>query len=245
LRRFTHAERWVHRATAALMGVCLVTAAVLYFAPLSVFIGRRALIAQVHIIAGIALPVPLLLGWLSRAFRVDVRRISRFHPADWEWLRRSDRRSASLEIGKFNGGQKLFAAFVTGGILVMLGTGLIMRFANRWPLSLRTGATFVHDWLFYGLAVVVIGHLWMAAHDPEARAGMRRGFVSVHWARHHHPAWAADERGGRAPSGERDRAARFLPPSPRVDIGNEGGDPFLGGGTGTADVVAVEDTPGP
>ena len=41
LPRFTRAERWAHRATGLLMGVCSLTAAVLHVGPLSVPVGRR------------------------------------------------------------------------------------------------------------------------------------------------------------------------------------------------------------
>jgi formate dehydrogenase subunit gamma len=190
LLRFVPPQRWVHRATAILMGICLATAAILYFGPLSVAVGRRALVAQIHVYAGIALPVPFILGYLDKAFRADVRVISRWLPVDKQWLRSPDRRSGRLPVGKFNAGQKLNASFIWGAILVMLGTGLVMRYANAWPISWRTGATFVHDWLAYAVAAVVIGHLWFAYHDPKARRGMRTGWVPLPWAMREHKAWA-------------------------------------------------------
>lgn len=193
LLRFTKAERWVHRATGALMGSCLITAAILYIGPLSVLVGRRALVADIHIYSGIALPGPFLLGWLSKAFRADARRLNRLNATDREWLRSKDRRSGRLPVGKFNAGQKLNASFVVGAIFVMLGTGLIMRYANGWPVSLRTGATLVHDWLAYGVAAVIIGHLYFAANDPIARSGMRTGVVPETWARREHSIWAAEQ----------------------------------------------------
>jgi formate dehydrogenase subunit gamma len=190
LLRFTAAERWVHRSTAVLLGICLLTAAILYFGPLSVLVGRRGVVAWVHVLAGLALPVPVLAGWASRAFRADLRELNRFRPADWEWLRTRDRRTARFPIGKFNAGQKLYAAFTAGAILIQLGTGVIMRYGQHWPLSLRTGATFVHDWLAAAVLVAVLGHLHFALRDPEARLGMRTGLVPTAWAQREHPAWA-------------------------------------------------------
>lgn len=192
LVRFTLAERWVHRSLALLMGGCLVTAAVLYVGPLSVLVGRRALVADIHVYCGIALPVPVVLGLISRGFRADVRRLNRFQPVDRMWLRSRDRRSGRLSVGKFNAGQKLNAAFVAGSIIVMLGTGLVMRYANHWPVAYRTGATFVHDWLSYALLAVVLGHLYFAFRDPQAREGMRTGSVPESWARVEHKKWAED-----------------------------------------------------
>ncbi len=194
LARFTRAEKWVHRWTAGLMGVCLLTAAILYLGPLAVLVGRRGLVEQVHVVAGIALPVPIVLGWFSRAFRADARRLNRFTPADWTWLRNRDRRVDQSRVGKFNAGQKLNASFMTGSIIVLLGTGLIMRFAGAWPVSLRTGATFVHDWVSYAVAGVVIGHIVFAMRDPVARAGLRTGSVPASWAESEHGEWAKERR---------------------------------------------------
>ncbi len=193
LARFSRAERWVHRSVGLLLGACLLTAAVLYIGPLSVLVGRRAVIRTVHVYAGIALPVPILLGLASGAFRADLRRLNRFRPEDWAWLGDRRRREGHIPVGKFNAGQKLNASFTAGAILVMLDTGLLMRYGSGWPLSLRTGATLVHDWLAYAVAAVVIGHLWFASRDPIARAGMRTGRVPRSWARREHGAWAAQQ----------------------------------------------------
>jgi len=190
LLRFTRAERWVHRCTAVLMVCCLLTAAILYIGPLSVLVGRRALVVWVHVLAGLALPVPMLLGWASAAFRADLRELNRFRPADRDWLRSRGRRAAGLPTGKFNAGQKLYAAFVAGAILVQLGTGVLMRYGQHWPLSLRVGATFVHDWLAAAVLAAVLGHLHFALRDADARLGMRTGRVPAAWASREHPGWA-------------------------------------------------------
>lgn len=197
LPRFGPASRWVHRATALLVGVCVLTAAILYLEPLAVLVGRRALVVQVHVLAGLALPVPALAGWLSAAYRADLRELNRFFPMDTEWLRRRDRRTAALPVGKFNAGQKLNAALTAGGVLVLLGTGIVMEYGRRWPLGLRIGSTFVHDWTAAALFLLVLGHVWYASRDEDARRGMRVGTVPVGWARREHPGWAAGLLDGR------------------------------------------------
>ncbi|WP_063796115.1 cytochrome b/b6 domain-containing protein [Streptacidiphilus griseoplanus] len=188
-RRFTRAERWVHRGTAALMGVCLATAAVLYLPPLAELVGRRRTVVMVHEWSGVLLPVPLLAGLFSAAFRADLRRLNRFAGHDRQWLRAVLRRRTGRPAGKFNAGQKLYAAWTAGAVLVMAGTGLLMWFPHLAPLVWRTGAGFVHDWLALLVAAVVAGHLWMASRDPEARLGMRTGEVSGRWAEREHPLW--------------------------------------------------------
>jgi formate dehydrogenase subunit gamma len=192
VRRFSAAERWAHRTTAVLMGVCVVTAAFLYLPVFAELVGRRALVVTVHQWAGIALPVPVLAALGSRALRTDLTLLNRFGPHDRRWLRaalRRDRRPSSRPAHKFNAGQKLYAAWAAGATLVMLGTGLMMWFTHLTPLQWRTGATFVHDWLALTLGVVLAGHVGMALGDPEARRGMRTGSVTREWAEREHPLW--------------------------------------------------------
>ncbi|MGP8302900.1 cytochrome b/b6 domain-containing protein [Streptomyces inhibens] len=191
--RFTRAEHWVHRATATLMAVCVLTAGCLYLPFLAELVGRRALMVTVHEWSGILLPVPLLLGLGSRALRADLTRLNRFGRHDRQWLRAALRRRGGRPAGKFNAGQKLYAAWIAGAVLVMMGTGLLMWFTHLAPLVWRTGATFVHDWLALTVVIVIAGHVWMAYRDPESRRGLRTGSVDAHWARHEHPLWKHEE----------------------------------------------------
>jgi formate dehydrogenase subunit gamma len=192
IRRFGRSQKWVHRTTAALMGVCVATAACLYVPQFAELVGRRELVVRVHEWAGLALPLPALLGLVSRAFRADLGFLNRFGPHDRVWLRaalRRDRRRASRPAGKFNAGQKVYAAWIAGATLVMLGTGLLMWFTHLTPIQWRTSATFVHDWLALTIGIVLAGHIGMALGDPEARRGLRTGSVSREWAEREHPLW--------------------------------------------------------
>ncbi|MDJ0342887.1 cytochrome b/b6 domain-containing protein [Streptomyces sp. H10-C2] len=196
LRRFSRAERWVHRCTAWLMGICVFTAACLYLPPLAELVGRRRLMVTVHEWSGLVLLAPLLAGMFFRALRADLRLLNRFAPYDWKWLRTVVRKRSKegVPAGKFNAGQKLYAAFTAGAVLVMTGTGLMMWFTHLAPVLWRTGATFVHDWLALLLAAAITGHVWMAAKDPEARLGMRTGSVAPWWARREHSLWKPDDK---------------------------------------------------
>jgi len=199
LLRFDRIERTVHWVNASLFLILIVTGAALYFTPLIALVGRRRLIEQIHLYVGLALPLPLLLGlagsW-GRRLRRDVRRINRWSEEDMEWLRglvdtTSGRRQAAVRprLGKFNPGQKLNAAFVAGGGLVMLGTGALLRWYVPFPLSWREGATFVHNWLAFAFVVVIAGHLTLALADRDALRSMFGGRVSRAWAARHAPAW--------------------------------------------------------
>ncbi|MER5788227.1 cytochrome b/b6 domain-containing protein [Streptomyces sp. NPDC001980] len=192
LHRFTPAERWIHRTTALLMGLCVATAACLYIPQLAILVGRRELVVRIHECAGLALPVPVVLGLASRAFRRDLGFLNRFGPHDKLWLVAAlsrDKRPSSRPAGKFNAGQKIYANWIAGATLVMLATGLLMWFTHLTPLMWRTSATFVHDWLALTIGIVLAGHVGMALGDPEARRGLRTGTVSREWAKREHPLW--------------------------------------------------------
>jgi formate dehydrogenase subunit gamma len=226
VRRFGTGTRWVHRTTALLFGVCLVTAAMLYVPELSFLVGRRQLVMTIHLYCGLALPVPTLLGWLTREFRRDATELNRFAGVDGAWLRAhllpgADRpaRIAALATpgpayvgGKFNAGQKLYAAAIAGAILVFLGTGVIMEYGQHLgiPDRYRTGATFMHDLSAFAAFFAVAGHLWMAARDPVARAGLRTGYVPTWWAAAEHPRWARPAPETPGPPGDRRPAGQVM-----------------------------------
>jgi formate dehydrogenase gamma subunit len=201
IARFSRAERALHWATAAAVLTCAVTGFVLYVGPLTALVGRRTLVKDVHVVAGLAMPVPLVLAYAGRwrgSVRADVRRLARWTAADRRWLA-SRGREATGEVGKFNAGQKANAAFVLGMIPIMVVTGSIMRWPDPFALSYRTGATFVHDWTAIATWVVVAGHLLIALADPGSLRGMLTGRVTHSWAERRHPRWAA----GHAPRASR------------------------------------------
>ena len=132
-----------------------------------------------------------------------MRRFNRWTKDDRDWLRALSQpgterrlRFREIRLGKFNAGQKLNAAFISGAALVLLGTGVIMRWYHPWPLDWRTGATFVHDWLALAAGVVVLGHIWMALRDRDALRAMVVGTISRAWAKRHAPAWLDGNDGG-------------------------------------------------
>ncbi len=210
LARFDRVERAVHWTNAILFAVLVLTGAALYLTPLIALVGRRELVERIHLYAGIALPVPLILalsGSWGHALRRDIRRFNRWTPADRKWLRvmfqeqpRRRHTRAQLKTGKFNAGQKLNAAFTAGGGLVMLVSGLLLRWYRPFPLTWRAGATFVHNWLALLFVVVITGHVLMALADRDALKAMLFGRINRAWARRHAPAWLEElEEGDDAP----------------------------------------------
>jgi formate dehydrogenase subunit gamma len=192
--RFDRAERWLHWANATLVLVLLATGLILYVGSLSALVGRRALIKDIHVYSGLALPAPFIALYAGRwraGFRRDIRRLGRFLRDDWRWLR-SRGRAPNLRLGKFNAGQKLNAIFVAGVLPVMLMTGSIMYWNRPFSDAWRTGATFVHDWGFVALLIVTIGHIAKALSEPEMLRSILRGSVPASWAAAHRPRWHAE-----------------------------------------------------
>ena len=195
VRRFDGVERALHWANAVLFLVLLATAAALFVDPISAWVGRRALVRDIHVWAGLLLPVPPLLAFTvarTPELRADRRRLDRWTAEDRRWLR-SLGRDPYARTGKFNPGQKLNAAIVAGSIPVMLATGIVMRWFEPFPLDWRRGATFVHDWLAVALFALIAGHIVLGLLDREALRGILRGNVSDAWTRRRHPAWLHDD----------------------------------------------------
>jgi formate dehydrogenase subunit gamma len=213
LERFDRVERYAHWTTASLFGICMLTGAALYAGPISTLVGQRALVRMLHVSAGLALPVPLLVGvagrW-GRKLRADVHRLGRFDDEDRRWLRRGSRPDARL--GKFNPGQKLNAAFLGSAIVVMLASGIVLKWFSLFALDTRVGATFVHDWVALGIWLSVLGHIYLALRDPVALNGMLRGHVPAGWARRERPRWYEAETG--EPAGPRRDPAAVAPTPP-------------------------------
>ena len=131
---------------------------------------------------GLLLPIPVLVGIAARArARSSAPTSGRLN----RWDRRRPRLVAAFaarracELGKFNPGQKLNAAFIGAAIVVMLGdrdrscTG-----SSRSPTRLAhrrdVRARLVRD---RARAVAIAGHIVLAFADPDALRGIVRGWV--------------------------------------------------------------------
>jgi len=196
LERFDRVERAVHWTTAALFGVLMLTGAALYMGPISTLVGRRDLMRTVHVVAGLTLPLPFIVGLVGKwgvRLRRDLSRLSRWTHDDRSWWRRG--RRASARLGKFNPGQKLNTMFLGAAAIVMLGSGVMLKWFSIVPLDWRVGATFVHDWFALGIWVAVAVHIFLATNDSIALHGMRHGTVTAKWARTKRPRWYEEETG--------------------------------------------------
>ncbi len=176
--RFDRTERVLHWVSAVAALAALATGTVLYVEPLAVAIGRRDLVKDLHVVAGFAAVVPFVVataGPWRASLRRDLDRFANWHDDDVRWFRRSTRRLS--ETGKFNGGQKLNAVLLSSALVVMVMTGSIMKWFGPFPLTWRSGATFVHDWVSFGLWFLIPAHVIKALVTPGAVRGMWTGWV--------------------------------------------------------------------
>jgi formate dehydrogenase subunit gamma len=194
IERFDTVERIVHWVTAVLMLELLATGTILYIPSIALAVGHRGIIETLHVYSGLGLLVPLIVGvlgpWRGRLL-ADLRRFDRWTKADWDWFHLPQHR-AGVPRGKFNGGQKAEAAFVGAGMVVMLVTGTLMRFAPASWINWQQGATLVHDVGFIAIGVGVAGHIYYALSRPEQLKAMLSGKILRSWATKNAPAWVEE-----------------------------------------------------
>jgi formate dehydrogenase subunit gamma len=189
--RFEGTERLVHWSTAALVTVCAFTALALSVSPVATLVGRRNLVRDVHVVCGLLIPLPLVIGRLgpwSGSLRATLRELDRFDAVDRTWLR-SLGRDYRATPGKFHTGQKLNAALLAGALVLLLATGVALKWYEPFSIDLRRGATFVHDWVAFLLAIDLIAHVAKALGDPVALRAMWSGRAPRRWAAMKHPRW--------------------------------------------------------
>jgi formate dehydrogenase subunit gamma len=94
------------------------------------------------------------------------------------------------EVGKYNGGQKLFFYAAVLDALLLLLTGFVLWFPMNFGAGLREASIVLHDLGFIFFGVSIVAHIYLGtAAEPGTFSAMSRGTVSKAWARLHHPKW--------------------------------------------------------
>jgi formate dehydrogenase subunit gamma len=130
------------------------------------------------------------------------RRDMRLLPGDPEWLRPKKivqymkHEGDDPDVGKYNGGQKLFFFATALGALGLLLTGVVLWFPMSFPPLLRAASILLHDFTFILFALAMVSHIYLGtAALPGTFGAMTRGTVTKAWARLHHPGWYRDVTG--------------------------------------------------
>ena len=120
----------------------------------------------------------------------------RLEPRDREWLRPGKiaqymkYEDTDPDVGKYNGGQKLFFFATALGAIGLLLSGVVLWFPLMFPQLIRELAPLLHDVTFILFVVAIVFHIYLGtAAEPGTLHSMVRGTVTRRWARFHHPRW--------------------------------------------------------
>lgn len=195
IERFTATERAVHWVHAAAFFALLATGLVLYVPRLSILVGRRPLVKDLHVYTALAWIAALVLVVLlgdRRRLRETLRELEEFDRDDVLWLRRYP-----MPQGRFNAGQKVNAALTAAFAVLFAVSGGLLWLGERDHAFQFASTILLHDWLTWISVVLLVGHLYLAVIYPATRhslRGMTRGSVRRDWAEQHHPKWARERR---------------------------------------------------
>ena len=192
VERFTLTERLLHWVHATAFFVLLGSGLVLYLPSLSVAIGRRPLLKDIHFWTGISWAGAILLVSLLGNRRAIARTIREIDVFD-----RDDRRFLTGKThspqDRFNAGQKVNAILTAAFATLFFVSGLLLWYGEKNTSFRLPGTVYLHDTLMYLSLIIVTGHLYLALIHPSTRhalRGMTRGTVREDWAHTHHPKWA-------------------------------------------------------
>ncbi len=195
IKRFSATERAVHWVHATAFLVLLATGLTLYIPALSVAVGRRPLLKDIHVYTAVAWIAALVLVVVlgdRRRLRTTVRELETFDADDMLWLRRYPRPQ-----GRFNAGQKVNAALTAAFAVLFAVSGSLLWLGERDHRFQLASTILLHDWLTLISLVLLVGHLYLALIYPSTRhalRGMTLGTVRRDWAERHHPKWAREQR---------------------------------------------------
>jgi formate dehydrogenase subunit gamma len=199
------ASRTIHWTVAAFFFLALLSGLPIWtpiFGGMATLFGGLSVCRWLHPWAG------LFFVALSLVMFVHWQRDMRLRPSDREWLRPKKivaymkHQGDDPDVGKYNGGQKLFFFAVTLGALALLISGVVLWFPLSFPQLVRALSILLHEVTFILFTVAIVFHVYLGtAALPGTFRSMTRGTVSKAWARLHHPGWY------RAVTGEESRRA--------------------------------------
>jgi formate dehydrogenase subunit gamma len=195
VKRFSKTERTVHWVNALGFFFLLATGLILYIPRLSVEVGRRQFIQEIHFWGGVGWVASLLIVAAlgdRRGLLRTARELDAFAREDVNWL--AHRRPR--EQARFNAGQKINAALNAAFMVLFLVSGLLLWFGEQDTRFRFASTVILHDALLYVSLALLLGHLYLALIYPTTRhalRGMVLGNVREDWARRHHGRWNTGE----------------------------------------------------
>jgi formate dehydrogenase subunit gamma len=193
------ASRLIHWSVAATFFISLVTGLPIWtpiFGWMANLVGGLSVCRWLHPWAGIAFTVIStfqFFHWVKEMTLGPKERKEWLGPGVMKYLKYQGDDS---EVGKYNGGQKLFFYAVTLGALGLLVSGIVMWFPLTFPQIVRELSYLLHDVTFILFVAAIIWHIYLGtAAEPGTFGAMVRGTVTKSWAKLHHPKWYRDVTG--------------------------------------------------
>lgn len=120
---------------------------------------------------------------------------------DWIWLKNihevlKGNEHAVSDNGKYNLGQKMLFWTLILAMFTLLITGIIMwrqYFAHNFSIPVIRIAILFHSACAFLLFTGIMVHMYMAFWVKGSIRGMVEGWVTVRWAKKHHPRWYREE----------------------------------------------------
>jgi formate dehydrogenase subunit gamma len=197
--RHNRASRLIHWSVAFFFVICLLTGMPIWtptFGWMAHLFGGLSVCRVIHPWAGIVFFVASIAMFLQWVSDMTLEKSERdwLGPKAIQYMRYQ---TDDADVGKYNGGQKLYFWAVTLGSVGLLLTGLIMWFPRAFPRVLIEFAFIIHDLTFILFAVSLVFHIYLGtAAEPGTFGSMIRGTVTRAWARLHHPRWYREVTGG-------------------------------------------------
>jgi len=185
-------SRVIHWCVAVTFFVCVLSGMPIWtpaFAWMAPLVGGLNVCRWLHPWAGVAFSIAtlvMLVAWFSEmVLRPDER--SWIGPKLFTYMRYQ---TDDSDVGKYNGGQKIFFFTSALAALGLLVSGVVLWFPLRFPELVRELAVLLHDVTFILFAVTIVFHIYLGtAAEPGTFGSMTRGTVTRAWARLHHPKW--------------------------------------------------------
>lgn len=158
---------------AAIVLVLVLSGAVLYLPALSEAVGQRFWVRSAHLAAAAALALApaaiVLVRWPE--VRELESQLSRWGAPDRDWFLRPWRVLAGAGVGpllsgRFNAGQKLFAALMAIALAALLLTGVPMSWWSRFDVATVARSRDLHVMAAYALVALLAGHVYLGLFSP-------------------------------------------------------------------------------
>lgn len=203
-RGITRLNHWITAGSLILLAL----SGLAFFSPSLYFLtglfGGGQIARWLHPILGVVLFLSFALLFLQM-WRLNLPR-----PEDTTWVTRigdvvTGHEERLPELGKYNAGQKFIFWAMSGLIMVLIVSGVMMWqqfFDGLVPIQIRRIATLIHALAAVAIILVFILHVFAAFWVRGTLRAMTRGDVTGGWAWRHHRKWLREVagRGDRGPA---------------------------------------------